>query len=57
MIYDNETCSVLIDARELCDLANKSGDIDSKPFFLSNEPCKTSEIYEKIYEPRNAAGE
>ena len=49
MIYDNETCAVLIDAKELCDLANKSGDIDSKPFFLSNEPCKNSEIYEKIY--------
>ena len=54
MIYDNETCSILIDARELCDLANKSGDIDSKPFSLSNEPCKNSEIYEKIYRDQDA---
>ena len=49
MIYDNETCSVLIDAKELCDLANKCGDIDSRRSFFSEDSCITSEIYEKIY--------
>lgn len=54
MIYDSDTCSVQIDARELCELANKSGDIDSRRSFSFEDSCVTSEIYEKIYRNSDA---
>ena len=54
MVYDNETCAVLIDAKELSDLANQSGDIDSRRSFFSEEASVTSEIYEKIYRNSDA---
>ncbi len=50
MFYDNESCGVIFDAEELCSLAHKCGDIDTRhPSYSDLKGHVSSETFAKIY--------
>ena len=49
MVYDAESCSIVIDAAELCELAHKGGDLGVRHRCPSESKNISSEIYKSIY--------